>query len=67
MHLLDALHLHAFHYLPHGHTELYGFDIEAYPRYPLSYYKALKLSPLYLLTKAPIIQLITVLNKIWIS
>lgn len=51
----------------HGHTELFCFDIEAYPRYPVSYSEALKLSLLYLLTTAPVIQLITVLCKIWIS
>lgn len=67
MHLVDALHLHAFHYLPLMDTELICFDIKAYLRYHLSYSKALELSLLYLLTTAPIIQLITVLRKIWIS
>lgn len=40
MHLVDALHLHAFHYLPHGHTELFCFDIKAYLWYPLSHNKS---------------------------
>lgn len=66
MHLVDAIHLHAFSLsASHGYTELFCFDIEAYPRYPLSYSDALKLS--LLLTTAPIIQLIMVLWKIWIS
>lgn len=67
MQLVDALHLRLSLSASHGHTELFCFDIEAYLRYPLSYSKALKLSLLYLLTAASIIQLITVLLKIWIS
>lgn len=61
MHLVDAVHLHAFSLsASHGHTELFGGDIEAYPRYSPSYSEALELSLLYLLATAPIIQLITV-------
>lgn len=67
MQFVDALHLSPSLSPSHGHTELFCFDIEAYLRYPLSYSKALMLSLLYLLTAAPVIQLITVLLTIWIS